>query len=196
MSDKRKTDRRVLRTRSSLQSALKQLMQEKQYSKIKVSEIVEVANVARPTFYMHFQTKDDLLISLFNDVFDEFKVILNAELGQGNYDLANITGKLFEYWDGHSKTFKIFLEAGIDLIVLNQFQQCISGSITKLRSEAKIDYGQFTPYVDDCIASCLYMVLKRWIQDDKRIDPKELGQFFGQMASLTNGATINKLEES
>ena len=46
MSKNIKTDRRVRRTITNLQKALKQLMAQKPYAKIKVSEIVVLADVA------------------------------------------------------------------------------------------------------------------------------------------------------
>jgi AcrR family transcriptional regulator len=61
MADK-KLDRRVQRTRELLRSALMQLVQEKGYDAITIEEITERANLGRTTFYLHYQSKDDLLL--------------------------------------------------------------------------------------------------------------------------------------
>src|SRR5260370_5781387 len=53
-------DRRVARTRASLQHALMSLVRKKGYDAITVADICETANVRRSTFYGHYASKDDL----------------------------------------------------------------------------------------------------------------------------------------
>jgi len=62
----KKANRRVDRTRKLLQEALVSLILEKGYEKITVQNVIDCANVSRPTFYAHFQDMDDLLLSLFD----------------------------------------------------------------------------------------------------------------------------------
>lgn len=57
-----KTDRRVQRTRELLRSALMQLIDEKGYDAVTIQDITERANLGRTTFYLHYQSKDDLLV--------------------------------------------------------------------------------------------------------------------------------------
>ena len=80
MSDKKKTDLRTLRTQSWLHNALRELMNEKPYEKIRVGEITKRAQVSRQTFYLHYESKDDLLVSLFDDVFVHFRTELRKKL--------------------------------------------------------------------------------------------------------------------
>src|ERR1700712_3059528 len=65
-----KDDRRTARTKSSLRSALINLILEKRYDEITVQDIIDRANVGRSTFYVHCLDKDDLLISDFTRVLD------------------------------------------------------------------------------------------------------------------------------
>lgn len=59
----RKTDSRVRRTERSLHRSLASLIHEKSYDAIVVKEILARANVARSTFYAHFDGKEELLLS-------------------------------------------------------------------------------------------------------------------------------------
>src|SRR5262245_48859402 len=59
--DPEKHDRRTRKTRQQLRSALLALLKEKHYEEISVQDIIERADVARSTFYMHYADKDDLL---------------------------------------------------------------------------------------------------------------------------------------
>jgi len=54
-------DRRVSRTRRSIDEAFLQLLQQRGYEAVGVSDIVREADVGRATFYEHYASKDDLL---------------------------------------------------------------------------------------------------------------------------------------
>lgn len=68
-----KTDRRVQRTRELLQKALIELISERGYDEITIQEIVDRANVARTTFYVHYNSKDDLFLSCHEAIVSEFQ---------------------------------------------------------------------------------------------------------------------------
>lgn len=62
MEEKKKEDRRIRRTKSSLQQALRELAREKGYADVTVEEITNRAKLGRTTFYLHYQDKEDLLL--------------------------------------------------------------------------------------------------------------------------------------
>jgi AcrR family transcriptional regulator len=67
-----KTDRRVRRTREVLQKALMDLIHECDYDAITVQDIVDRANVGRTTFYLHYNSKEDLFMSCHEAIVSEF----------------------------------------------------------------------------------------------------------------------------
>jgi AcrR family transcriptional regulator len=62
-------DRRQRKTREAIFHALTQLLSKKDYNQITVGEIIEMADVARATFYAHFETKDHLLRAFCQELF-------------------------------------------------------------------------------------------------------------------------------
>ena len=68
-----KTDRRVQRTRELLQKSLIELIGERGYDAITIQDIVDRANVARTTFYVHYESKDDLFMSCHEAIVSEFR---------------------------------------------------------------------------------------------------------------------------
>lgn len=55
-------DRRVRRTRDLLHRALIELMIERGYERVTVTDVIDRADVGRSTFYAHYRDKDDLLV--------------------------------------------------------------------------------------------------------------------------------------
>lgn len=75
----KKANRRVDRTRKLLQEALVSLILEKGYEKITVQNVIDHANVGRSSFYAHFQDMDDLLLSQFDGLREQFDQLLNTQ---------------------------------------------------------------------------------------------------------------------
>lgn len=73
---KNKTDLRIIKTKKILFDALLKLMKQKNFEKIKISDICEEALINRSTFYAHYEDKYELLIELF----EEQKLSLLKEL--------------------------------------------------------------------------------------------------------------------
>ena len=67
-------DRRQKKTREAIFKAFISLLSKKNFNRITVEEIIELADVSRATFYAHFETKDfllkDLCAELFDHIFD------------------------------------------------------------------------------------------------------------------------------
>jgi len=62
-------NRQVKRTKSWIFEALMQLMEEKSYDKITISDIADKAGIARPTFYRNFNDKDEVVLQYLNNTF-------------------------------------------------------------------------------------------------------------------------------
>jgi len=54
-------DRRQRKSRQAIFRAFTELLKKENYSKITVQQIIDLADVGRTTFYMHFETKDALI---------------------------------------------------------------------------------------------------------------------------------------
>lgn len=61
-----KKDEMSLATKQRIADALKSLMMKKAFDKITVRELLEAADVTRPTFYYHFEDIYDLMKWMFN----------------------------------------------------------------------------------------------------------------------------------
>src|SRR5437868_4937351 len=66
-----KVDRRKQRTRRMLREALISVILEKGYDAVTIQDITERADLRRATFYLHYKDKDELLMTVLQETFDE-----------------------------------------------------------------------------------------------------------------------------
>lgn len=75
--EKKAEDRRVRRTKRLFHEAFIQLLAEKEYHQITVTDIVHYADYNRTTFYLHYKYKEDLadevIEHLLNELSDAFR---------------------------------------------------------------------------------------------------------------------------
>lgn len=69
---KKKEDLRVTKTKNAIQSAFREMICEMDYKDITIKELTARALVNRKTFYLHYESLDDLLEELQDDIVDNF----------------------------------------------------------------------------------------------------------------------------
>ena len=190
MSTKNSNDPRAKRTRQWLQTALQELMEEKPYQKIKVSEITRRAEVSRPAFYLHYEDKDHLLMSLFDDVLGGFKTRLTEELDRDNIDLHLFSKLVFSYWGQNADVIRTLLDAGIEQQFLDRFRQDIHEISLEVRTASDDTYHAIIPYINDFLAGGGYLLLKRWIEDDMTMSEDMLGHLLGEVLTAARDVAL------
>lgn len=68
----KKCDLRVIKTKNLIYSTLMDLMKEKTFEEIRVSDICNRALINRSTFYAHYEDKYELLVDFINNLKEEF----------------------------------------------------------------------------------------------------------------------------
>ena len=71
-------DRRVIRTEKAIKSAYESLLQESDGQRIRVSELTDRAGINRKTFYLHYDTIEDLEASYVDDIADDLAARLQT----------------------------------------------------------------------------------------------------------------------
>ena len=174
---KTKADRRTERTRQLLRQALMELMLEKRYNRITVQNIIDRANVGRSTFYMHYQGKQDLLLSGFEHLF----VLLGQQplTGHAQGRLVIPMVELF----GHAKAQQGLYEAlvwggSLDLI-LKAGQKVLSGALEEnLASALPADCTPAVPLrvVSNYLAGGLLNLLRWWLDNKMPYSPEQMDE--------------------
>lgn len=64
-------DLRVVKTKTAIENAMIELIEIKGFSKIKMVDIAKQANVNRNTIYLHYESKEDIVISILKKAYGE-----------------------------------------------------------------------------------------------------------------------------
>lgn len=80
-----KIDRRILRTKRMIRDALAKLMVEKGFDELTVIDIIELADINRGTFYLHYRDKYDLLEKCEAEIIEDIKKVRSDMLKNKEY---------------------------------------------------------------------------------------------------------------
>ena len=72
-------DKRICKTRDAIIDAYLELIYEKKDQKITISELAQRANIARKTFYLHYETLEDIMRDATHRKIDELLHILEKK---------------------------------------------------------------------------------------------------------------------
>ncbi|MGG3505792.1 TetR/AcrR family transcriptional regulator [Paenibacillus lautus] len=100
-SSNKMTDRRIVRSKEALKQALLSLLSQKSFSSISITEIVELANYNRGTFYTHYENKEALLDDILTPLMEELIASFRAPYGEVDVfhidELPANAVKIFDY---------------------------------------------------------------------------------------------------
>lgn len=185
MSDKQ--DRRSQRTRHLLSAALVQLIREKDYSAITVSDIIERANIGRSTFYSHYRDKDDLFVGELDRVIE---VLSHRIPNQEEFPFFPSLG-LFRHVGEEYELYKALVwTPGIDLLI-KHMQKSLSHRIEQGLQQSGMEYEIPNPILANFIAGSFLTLLKWWLENKMMYSPEEMDTIFKRltMAGLENMKT-------
>ncbi len=155
-----------------LKDALIELLLERNYTDISVSNIAKRAQVSRGTFYQHFLDKDDLANTIGEETSQKFRDILS----KGNLDKKEKILEAMEHIKMDFKHFKAISQAP-HVQFSNNVRKLLENIITN-NTMLKNKIKEYTKVPDDIIiqAFCASFerVISSWIEDDLSDDPKDI----------------------
>jgi AcrR family transcriptional regulator len=188
---KDKQDRRSQRTRHLVGEAFVQLLREKGYSTITVSDIIQRADIGRSTFYSHFRDKEDLFVSQLDRVIE----VLSHHLpDQREIPFFPSLG-LFRHVGEEYELYKAILwTQGIDLFV-KHLQTSLSHRIEQGFQERGRKFEIPIPVMASFIAGSFLTLLKWWLENKMVYSPEEMDAMFKKL-TMAGIETIQTKQEN
>ena len=190
-----KQDRRTRRTRQLLRHAFLALLKEKRYEDVSVQDIIERADMARSTFYVHYVDKEDLLVGKWGVFASNLGIHadgLKQEENKGRFLLPMLGW--FQHIQAQADILKIIAkDPAMDLAMKTLHGILHKDMQTRIQNHQPDNENASIPLslIIDYLASSLMTLLKWWVKNDMSYPPKRMDEIFQQL--VMQGVNINRL---
>ena len=169
---KKKTDLRVIRTRKALREAFCDMIVEMDYHDITVKSLTERAVINRNTFYLHYNSIDELLEELQNEIADDFLAMYVSY--ENIDDIKTMISRFFEYVTSRSALQERLLCSGSYRFVAERINARIVAYQRQMRRGV---LGLPEAAEDIVLAYCgsvCAAIFRQWIANGKQLTVEEL----------------------
>jgi AcrR family transcriptional regulator len=182
-------DRRIPRTRGTLQHALTSLILKKGYEAITIQDICDEANVGRSTFYAHYTSKDDLKRSGFEHLRKELvdrQTDARATPGDIRDRSLGFSLTMFEHARDHIDLYRALVGGRGGTVSLGQIRKILS-DLVRNEFAATIDKNSADVIPRELVVQHVvgaYMaVLTWWLDGGAKLPPKRIDAMFRRLAT-------------
>lgn len=187
-----KIDRRVRRTRNQLGDALRELIIEKPYETITIQDITDRADVNRATFYLHYGTKDELLVTSLTELFDELVTQIGAKAeGLPPWESMVHAQVLFEHVDENFALYQAVLgQNGLGYVMHQILTYIATHEEQELKAYVKNAAATIPlpiPIMARHVAGSIFALASWWVENNRPYSPEEMAQMLLQLCAQGMG---------
>lgn len=176
-----KLDRRQRRTRRLLAEALIALIPEKGYDTLSITDITDRADLNRATFYLHYGSKEELLMDLLEERFDELVAEMEANrVSDGPIWLTHMPElRIYEHLAEHHALYAILLGNQAVGHVVKRVLDYIA-DVVERHTLADMPQGFESPIplplMSRFVAGAMYAQLVWWLENDMPYPPEYMAR--------------------
>ena len=169
-----KLDMRIKYTREWTFEALYKLLENNEYDKIKITDIITKAGISRATFYRNFSTKDDIIKLKVKMFFEFFYVdIVNRYKQLDHEDEIFLIQNFFNTVDEEDKLIATVIKTNLEYLMVQGILDIINMQRDKFYKIVKPN-DKSEKYIMEIVASSAWTLLSRWIKTGKEETASEL----------------------
>jgi AcrR family transcriptional regulator len=186
-------DRRTIRTKKMIRSALAELIDEKGFINISVTDLTQRADINRGTFYLHYVDKYDLLEKIENEIIQEIEDETKHldSVNMMNIDTTNeplpFMVKLFEYFRENSVIIKSILGPKGNPTFDRKIKKFIETNLFEKQKSKSFNVDQAViseEYFIQYILSADLGVIQHWLEKGMKESPDEMALMLARMSLL------------
>ncbi len=154
-------------TRESLEISLLQLLDKKDLKKITISELVERAGVSRAAFYRNYESKEELLESIFQSTVS--KITQSLEGYNFKTDLYQIWVYLFKEAKKEARIISLAVDYNFEKLLTKAVYEFL-----EKRSKTQKNSQGPASYLNSFLSSAIVSVLAKWIKDGMKVPAEKM----------------------
>lgn len=179
-------DLRVKRTLKSIRNAFYQLVLEKDFSDISITELTELAEINRKTFYLHYTSLEDLITEVEAEIVND--ILTHVGQDAQNMDLAGCVSKFYHYLNEcNAVQQKLLCDSHYYF-----FYEDVTDAV--LKSDAFQRFFDMTehPEVVRAYSMTITFIYRNWLKNDKQMPLDELIDYTSHLILNGYGGIIKK----
>lgn len=190
---KNSSDKRSLQTKKIIKDTLSDLIEEKGFNEISVTDLTRRANINRGTFYLHYADKYDLLEQVEEELIKEIQEhtknldcldLLNINLVS---DSDPFTIKLLEYIKENASFIKAILGPKGDPMFRIKLKKLIEANLFEKQLSSEYNPGNMLveeEYFISYVLSAHLGVIMHWLENDLEKSPRDIALMLSKLSML------------
>ena len=176
-------NRQQNKTRKSIFNAFTELLSQKNYNKITVQDIIDLADIGRSTFYSHFETKDDLLKEICKEIFEHiFSNDLSRECTKKfkneNHNTETVITHILYHLKENKKNLITILTCESSYLFINYFKEYLYKVIDEFIIVNKNSENVPIDFLKNHISCSFVETVKWWIKNEMRENPEIISKYY------------------
>lgn len=188
MTENKQKNRQTARSISMLRNAFIELLEEQPYKEISISEIAARADLARSTFYAHYETKDDLLKSYLEEITEAYlagyTTPTNWTPEKNMIDIKKEI-KFFQSWKNLDEIAVMIHEPYIEELIYKAIRNMHMKAYREIVSPMRPDLNPcLAGYWIEFLVSTKIALLRNWVKNDMKEPPEILGELLYALSGI------------
>lgn len=161
---KKQTNTTAMQSQKWIADSLMRLLEKHTFSEITVTQICQEAQLVRKTFYRNFETKEDIIHFILDNLFESFRSKFSIETIAPSETFTHY----YEYWAKERQLLTYLHRDDLFYLLtkkyieytdsMHMYLQFVNGD-SKTQSDLE-------PYVIDFIAGGMVAILEHWLERD------------------------------
>lgn len=178
-------DRRVTRTKAALTAALFELLGEKDFSKISITELTRRADVDRKTFYLHYQTVDEILEEFYEGALHTLRETIEREgiFRAESVDMVALFKILCDLTEKDMPLFRRLAQGGGYTYYMERIRALLRGGMEDFYRRQGVHSEAELQLLGEFYAAAVMRAYFVWLRGDLDMDETHLAEMVGKAVS-------------
>ena len=169
--NEKKEDLRVVKTKEIIRNTFKNMILEMDYDYITIKELTERAKINRKTFYLHYESLDDLLLEIQNSLANNF---IEKQVSYTNLeDMKYLIGLFFESANKNPLDERI-LCSGSYRNISDRIYKKVMDYRKKTNRGAFSDNEAYENIIFAYYGANSAIIYRQWVADGKKLSLEEV----------------------